>query len=187
MKPIPAGALAVPDAEQLQRILKRGKPVTMHLTLVSAERLSGHSGNVIAEVPGRDPKLRRSCWSAAISTAGTSAPARSTTAPASRSRPPRPSTSWTPAGRCGPSASSGSAPKSSACSAASPIRSAHGQEPHYALAESDFGADRIWRVNSKLGKDREAEARAARRPRSRRSASFPERIDDADGPDIEPD
>ncbi|HJR82558.1 MAG TPA: peptidase M28 family protein, partial [Sphingomicrobium sp.] len=35
VKPIPAGALAIPDAEQLQRILKRGKPVTMHLTLVS--------------------------------------------------------------------------------------------------------------------------------------------------------
>ena len=34
-KPIPAGALTVPDAEQLVRILKRGQPVTMHLTLVS--------------------------------------------------------------------------------------------------------------------------------------------------------
>src|SRR4029453_12751329 len=33
--PIPAGALSIPDAEQLQRILKRGQPVTMHLTLVS--------------------------------------------------------------------------------------------------------------------------------------------------------
>jgi len=35
VRPIPAGALPLPDAEQLQRILKRGKPVTMHLTLVS--------------------------------------------------------------------------------------------------------------------------------------------------------
>ena len=35
VKPIPAGALSIPDAEQLQRILKRGKPVTMRLTLVS--------------------------------------------------------------------------------------------------------------------------------------------------------
>ena len=62
------------------RILKRGKPVTMHLTLVSQSRDGGHSGNVIAEVPGRDP-TRRSSWSAAISTAGILAPARSTTAP----------------------------------------------------------------------------------------------------------
>ena len=55
-KPIPAGALTVPDAEQLVRILKRGQPVTMHLTLVSQKAEGGHSGNVIAEVPGRDPK-----------------------------------------------------------------------------------------------------------------------------------
>src|SRR5213075_2793532 len=34
-KPIPAGALAVPDAEQLVRILKRRQPVILHLTLVS--------------------------------------------------------------------------------------------------------------------------------------------------------
>jgi carboxypeptidase Q len=53
--PIPAGALSVPDAEQLVRILKRGKPVMMHLTLVSQRSEGGRSGNVIAEVPGRDP------------------------------------------------------------------------------------------------------------------------------------
>jgi hypothetical protein len=35
VKPIPAGALTLPDAEQLQRILGRGQPVTMRLTLVS--------------------------------------------------------------------------------------------------------------------------------------------------------
>ena len=54
-RPIPAGALAVPDAEQLVRILKRGRPVVMRLTLVSEKRDGGHSGNVVAEVPGRDP------------------------------------------------------------------------------------------------------------------------------------
>src|SRR4051794_28548367 len=55
-KPIPAGALTVPDAEQLVRILKRGQPVVIHLTLVSQRTKAGHSGNVVAEVPGRDPK-----------------------------------------------------------------------------------------------------------------------------------
>src|SRR6266496_374691 len=48
--PIPAGALTIPDAEQLVRILKRGLPVVMHLTLVSQRSEGGHSGNVIAEV-----------------------------------------------------------------------------------------------------------------------------------------
>ena len=46
--------------------------VTMHLTLVSQKSEGGHSGNVIAEVPGRDPR-RRSSSSAATSTAGISA------------------------------------------------------------------------------------------------------------------
>ncbi len=36
VRPIPAGALPLPDAEQLQRILKRGKPVTMRLVLMSS-------------------------------------------------------------------------------------------------------------------------------------------------------
>ena len=54
--PIPAGALSVPDSEQLVRVLKRGQPVVMHLTLVSQRTEGGHSGNVIAEVPGRDPR-----------------------------------------------------------------------------------------------------------------------------------
>ena len=56
-KPIPAGALSIPDAEQMARILKRGKPVTMRLMLVSQNIGIRQSGNVIAEVPGRDPKL----------------------------------------------------------------------------------------------------------------------------------
>jgi carboxypeptidase Q len=54
--PIPAGALSVPDAEQLVRILNRSVPITMHLTLVSERHENGQSGNVIAEVPGRDAK-----------------------------------------------------------------------------------------------------------------------------------
>jgi Zn-dependent M28 family amino/carboxypeptidase len=37
-------------------------------------------------------------------------------------------------------------------------RARHGKNPHYALIESDFGADRIWKVDSKLGPARKAEA-----------------------------
>jgi hypothetical protein len=61
----------------------------------------------------------------------------------------------------------------------------HGREPHYAIAESDFGADRIWKVDSKLGKDREPEARslqAALAP----LGIVPGSIDQADGSDIGP-
>jgi hypothetical protein len=53
--PIPAGALSLPDAEQLQRILRRGKPVTMRLLMTPRNLGTRQSGNVIADVPGRDP------------------------------------------------------------------------------------------------------------------------------------
>src|SRR5439155_22678731 len=48
-RPIPAGALSLPDADQRVRILKRGQPVTMHLTLVRQRTEGRTSGNVIAE------------------------------------------------------------------------------------------------------------------------------------------
>src|SRR3546814_7421027 len=35
VKPIPAAALSVPDAEQLARMVSRGQPVRLHLTLTS--------------------------------------------------------------------------------------------------------------------------------------------------------
>jgi len=54
-RPIPAGALTVPDAEQLQRILNRGQPVRMRLTLTPRNTGTHRSGNVVAEVPGSDP------------------------------------------------------------------------------------------------------------------------------------
>lgn len=53
--PIPAAALSVPDAENLERILARGKPVRMKLLLTPRFVGEKISGNVIAEVPGSDP------------------------------------------------------------------------------------------------------------------------------------
>ena len=55
VRPIPAGALSIPDAEQLQRIIARGQPVRMHLTLTPRNLGRRMSGNVVAEVPGTDP------------------------------------------------------------------------------------------------------------------------------------
>ena len=53
--PIPAAALSVADAENLERIIKRGKPVTLHLLLTPQRVGMRDSGNVVAEVPGTDP------------------------------------------------------------------------------------------------------------------------------------
>jgi len=56
-RPIPAAALSVPDAEQLRRILARAgdRPVRMHLVLTPRQTGTHQSGNVVAEVPGSDP------------------------------------------------------------------------------------------------------------------------------------
>jgi hypothetical protein len=48
----PAAALAAPDADQLQRVLNRGLPVTVRLLLTPQTLPPADSGNVIAEIPG---------------------------------------------------------------------------------------------------------------------------------------
>jgi hypothetical protein len=55
--PIPAGAVSNPDADLIARIAKRGKPMTLALQLEGRAVPQMPSGNVIAELPGRDPSL----------------------------------------------------------------------------------------------------------------------------------
>ncbi len=90
-----------------------------------------------------------------------------------------------PGARFAQSGSSGSARKSPGLFGGFDYRAKHGKEPHYALAESDFGAGRIWKVDSKLGKERETEARmlqAALAP----LGIVPGSLEEADGSDIGP-
>jgi len=148
-KPIPAGALPVPDAEQLVRILKRGQPVTMHLTLVSQKSEGGHSGNVIAEVPGRDPNApilliggHLDSWDLATGAIDDGAGVAITTAAAKHimdaGRPLRTiRVVWFGAEE--PGGFGGNA-----------YAKAHGAEKYAIAGESDFGADNIWRFATKL-------------------------------------
>ena len=149
--PIPAGALTVPDAEQLVRILKRGQPVTMHLTLVSQKSDGGHSGNVIAEVPGRDPRApillvggHLDSWDQGTGAIDDAAGVAIVTAAAKQimdaGRPLRTiRIVWFGAEE--PGGLGGKA-----------YADAHGKEPHAIAGESDFGADRVWRFSSQLMK-----------------------------------
>jgi hypothetical protein len=183
VKPIPAGALTLPDAEQLQRILKRGRPVTMRLTLVS-QTGQGQSGNVIAEVPGRDPGLppvlvggHLDSWDQGTGAIDDATGVAIATAAAKRimdsGRPLRTiRIVWFGAEEFGLFGGQNYLKK-------------HGAEPHYALAESDFGAGRIWRVNSKLGKDREAEAKMLQSALAPLGI-VPGALDEAEGSDIGP-
>ena len=183
-KPIPAGALTVPDAEQLQRILKRGQPVRMKLVLESRNLGIRQSGNVIAEVPGRDPSLAPVLVSGHLDSwdqgtgavddgAGVAIAAAAAKHIMDSGRPLRTiRIVWFGAEEVG-------------LFGGLDYRARHGKEPHYALIESDFGADRIWQVNSKLGEARKPEAEAigkALAPLGIVTGSF----NQADGSDIGP-
>ena len=183
-RPIPAGALTVPDAEQMMRILKRGKPVTMKLVLVSQNIGIRQSGNVIAEVPGRDPSLppilvsgHLDSWDQGTGAIDDATGVAIAAAAAKRimdaGRPLRTiRIVWFGAEEVG-------------LFGGLDYRARHGKEPHYALLESDFGADRIWKVDSKLGEARKAEAEAigkALAPLGIVTGSFTE----AEGSDIGP-
>jgi hypothetical protein len=183
-KPIPAGALSIPDAEQLVRILKRGQPVTMRLRLESTTVAKARSGNVIAEVPGRDPSLapilvsgHLDSWDLATGAIDDASGVAIAAAAAKRimdaGRPLRTiRIVWFGAEEVG-------------LFGGLDYLQRHGKEPHHAIAESDFGADRIWKVNSKLGAARREEARligAALAPLGIVTGSFEE----AEGSDIGP-
>ena len=183
--PIPAAALAIPDAEQLQRILKRARgPVTMHLTLTPRNTGVHQSGNVIAEVPGRDPSLpillvggHLDSWDLGTGAIDDGAGVAIATAAAKRimdaGRPLRTiRIVWFGAEEPG-------------LFGGLDYQKKHGQEAHYALAESDFGADRIWKVDSKLGPAREAEGKALQLALAPLGI-VPGSLTEADGSDIGP-
>lgn len=147
-KPIPAAALSVPDAEQMARLLARG-PVKLHLTLTPRQTGVHRSGNVIAEVPGRDPNAgvivvggHLDSWDLGTGAIDDAAGVAIATAAAKRVMDAgRPLHSirlvWFGAEEVG-------------IFGGRAYAAAHGREPHYLAAESDFGADRIWKVTSRV-------------------------------------
>ena len=182
--PIPAGALSVPDGEQVQRILKRGKPVRLRLVLTPRNIGTRQSGNVIAEVPGRDrnapPILvggHLDSWDLGTGAVDDAAGVAIAAAAAKRimdaGRPLRSiRIVWFGAEEVG-------------LFGGLDYRTRHGKEPHYALVESDFGAGRVWKVDSRLGKEREAEAKALQQALAPLGIA-PGALDKAEGSDIGP-
>lgn len=157
--PIPAGALSVPDAEQLERVLARGKPVTLSLRLLSQALADQPSGNVIAEVPGSDPSagiIVAAChldsWdpgTGAIDDAAGCAIVSAAAAQVKAAGQPRRTIRLLLAGAEEVGGNGGAA-----------YFAAHGKEPHSLVMESDFGADRVWRVDFKLPPERAGLAKA---------------------------
>mgnify|MGYP004508095109 CR=1 FL=1 len=150
VQPIPAAALSVSDADQLARILARGKPVKLHLTIGAGPAGTGQSGNVIAEVPGRDPKAgivlvggHLDSWDLGTGAIDDGAGVAITAAAAKRimdaGRPLRTiRVVWFGAEEVGGLGGEAYA-------------KAHAGEKHVLVGESDSGADRVWRLATSSG------------------------------------
>ena len=148
-QPIPAAALSVPDAEQLERILARGKPVTLHLTLTPRMTGTHQSGNVVAEVPGRDPSAgivliggHLDSWDLGTGAIDDAAGVAITTAAAKRileGQKPKRTIRLVWFGAEEPGGFGGAA-----------YAKAHGTEKHAMTAEADFGGDRVWSFRASL-------------------------------------
>ena len=148
--PIPAGAVSLPDAELIERMVAEGRPITMRLTLTPKPIRQGRSGNVVAEVPGRDPSLppiaiggHLDSWDLATGAIDDGAGVAITAAAAKRlldagggQRTVR--LVWFGSEETG-------------LWGGKAYAAAHGAEPHAFGAESDFGADRIWSFDAQFG------------------------------------
>jgi len=142
---IPAGAVSNPDADLIARIAKTGKPMTMALQLEGRPVPKLPSGNVVAELVGRDPSLppilvacHLDSWdlgtgafddAAGCGIITEAALATQKTGKALRTI----RVLWAGAEEVGVFGGAAYA-------------EAHKNQPHALAMESDFGADRVWRV-----------------------------------------
>ncbi len=162
VKPIPAGALSNPDADQLVRQWDRAQamrpasgrgddPEALRMKLLLTPRNLGQqtSGNVIAEVPGSDPAAspiiiacHLDSWDLGTGAIDDAAGCGIITAAAKyvmMAGQPRRTIRVLWAGAEEVGVFGGQA-----------YFDAHGKEKHAVALESDFGADRVWRIDFKL-------------------------------------
>lgn len=147
--PIAAAALSNPDADQIERIVAQGKPITLRLLITPRRVGTRQSGNVIAEVPGTDPAAgivaiggHLDSWDLGTGAIDDAAGVAITAAAAKQimdaGRPRRTiRVIWFGSEEIG--GNGGQA-----------YFDRHKNEPHAAVGESDFGADLVWRFETKL-------------------------------------
>ncbi|NNM75529.1 M20/M25/M40 family metallo-hydrolase [Sphingomonas sp. ID1715] len=149
VQPIPAAALSNPDADQIERLLRQDQPIRLRLLITPRQLGTIESGNVIAEVPGTDPKAgiiaiggHLDSWDLGTGAIDDASGVAITAAAAKRimdaGRPRRTiRVIWFGSEEIG--GLGGQA-----------YFNAHQNEPHALVGESDFGADRVWRFETKL-------------------------------------
>lgn len=150
VNPIPAAALSIPDAENLERMLSRVKG-NLKIKLVLTPKQTGihQSGNVIAEIEGTDKNAgivviggHLDSWDLGTGAIDDASGLAITTAAAKRLLDgPRPKRTirvvWWGSEEVGGYGSDA-------------YFAAHKNEKHVLAAESDFGADKIWAISYKL-------------------------------------
>ncbi|WP_062346178.1 M28 family peptidase [Novosphingobium sp. CCH12-A3] len=144
VKPIPAGAVSNPDADLIARIARSGKAIRLSLTLTGKTTDNLPSGNVIGDLPGRDPSLppillgcHLDSWDLGTGAIDDAAGCAIITAAALKAQeggaPLRTiRVLWAGSEELGGFGGKAYAEKHS--------------EPHALAMESDFGASRVWRV-----------------------------------------
>jgi carboxypeptidase Q len=149
---IPAGALSNPDADNLERMLARaaGRPVTMKLVLTPRWIGDTKSGNVVGEIVGRNralPPVLVAChldsWdlgTGAVDDASGCGIIAAAAKSVGSARKPLRTIRVLFAGAEEVGVHGGNA-----------YAKAHQDEPVAVAIESDFGADRIWRLDSNFG------------------------------------
>lgn len=147
--PTPAGALSNPDADNLERMFERadGQPIRMKLVMTPRDLGTTRSGNVVGEIVGRDPSLppvllacHLDSWDLGTGAiddgAGCGIIAAAAKHVVAEGQPLR-TIRLLFAGA-----------EETGLWGSKAYAEAHLDEPVYVGLESDFGADRIWRLES---------------------------------------
>ncbi|WP_232493452.1 M20/M25/M40 family metallo-hydrolase [Novosphingobium kaempferiae] len=145
VKPIPAGAVSNPDADLIARTAARGKPLAIDLTLEGKPFPDAPSGNVIADLPGRDPSLpiivlacHLDSWDLGTGAVDDASGCAIVTAAALAAQKDGQALRtirvlWSGNEEMGIGGGGGAH-----------YAKLHGSEPHAVAMESDFGADNVW-------------------------------------------
>jgi Zn-dependent M28 family amino/carboxypeptidase len=145
VKAVPAGAVSNPDADLIARIAGRGKPMRVKLALTGRPADKMPSGNVIGELPGRDPSLppillacHLDSWDLGTGAIDDGAGCAIITAAALRAQAQDKTLRtirvlWAGGEELGGFGGDAYGDR-------------HAKEPHALAMESDFGADKVWRV-----------------------------------------
>lgn len=149
--PIPAGAVSNPDADLIARIARRGKPMRIDLKLLGKPAPDSLSGNVVADLPGRDPSLpiilvacHLDSWDLGTGAIDDGAGCGIVTAAALDAQKGGKTLRtirvlW-----------SGNEEMGIMDGGGDHYASLHGGERHAIAMESDFGADRVWQLRMSL-------------------------------------